>query len=346
MKTYLILLLLGLVGFVLSCNHAELSPSLSNDSAREQTHSGARMGDDLEVAIADQKVLLNQEATLATVPGGVTPITMKLNWALDNNGTPTGGCDVALQINTSGSGDITILSITPPSSNSITYLDNQGNLTSQKTNRIRAMGAGYRVELVFDPTARTVKITTKVGAAVALYGGWGPSDSPFISGPASSSYASLTSYTATAAGEAAHRLTGTVIGSSGSYDGVSTRDKVFDGNINTYFDAPSANGQWVGLDLGSVKSINRIVYRPRNGWGSRMPGGKFQISNDPNFTNAVTLYTIPSSSSITFTDYEIFQKDWGASPTGPFTWAVSARYIRYLSPTNGWGNIAEIKVYQ
>ncbi len=48
------------------------------------------------------------------------------------------------------------------------------------------------------------------------------------------------------------KLTGTPFGTPGSYrNSGNTFDKVFDGSTATYFDAPSANGDFVGIDLGS-----------------------------------------------------------------------------------------------
>ncbi|MBO9639495.1 MAG: DUF4091 domain-containing protein [Siphonobacter aquaeclarae] len=131
-------------------------------------------------------------------------------------------------------------------------------------------------------------------------------------------------------------ITGTVIGSTGSFDGVSTRDKVFDNDNNTYFDAPQANGQWVGLDLGSNRTITCLRFRPRNGRGDRVTGGRFQISADAAFTNPVTVYTIPSSPIPGFNDYYLTSSGSGG---------INTRYIRYLAPDNGWGNIAELKIY-
>ncbi|PZF72535.1 discoidin domain-containing protein [Taibaiella soli] len=132
------------------------------------------------------------------------------------------------------------------------------------------------------------------------------------------------------------QLTGTVLGSTGSYDGTSTRDKAFDNNTSTYFDAPagSANGQWVGLDLGTSQNIRYIKFRPRQSFENRMQGGLFQISTDANFTNPITVYQIPGS-TLSFQDYYIASVD----PNG-----VPARYVRYLSPNNGYGNVAEVTV--
>ncbi|WP_165836414.1 discoidin domain-containing protein [Taibaiella soli] len=132
------------------------------------------------------------------------------------------------------------------------------------------------------------------------------------------------------------QLTGTVIGSTGSWNNNpnATKASAFDGNINTFFDAPTGNGQWVGLDLSTAQNISYIKFRPRQGYEDRMYGGKFQISTDAAFTNPTTVYQIPNS-PLSFQDYYIASVD----PNG-----VSARYVRYLSPDVGFGNVAEITV--
>ncbi|WP_299212243.1 discoidin domain-containing protein [uncultured Dokdonia sp.] len=143
-------------------------------------------------------------------------------------------------------------------------------------------------------------------------------------------------YSASSCTVSVNSIYGTVLGSLGSWDGSSTRDKAFDSNNNTYFDAPTGNNQWVGLDLGSLQNITCIRYRPRRNFGNRMRGGRFQVSDNANFSNARTIYTVPSNANLNFRDYYI---------TGGSVSGIVARYIRYLSPNNGFGNIAEMKVY-
>ena len=60
------------------------------------------------------------------------------------------------------------------------------------------------------------------------------------------------------------------------------------GNLSTYFDGSTANGNWVGLDLGSSKSISEFTFAPRSGYASRMVGGEFQVSTTANFSSGVT----------------------------------------------------------
>src|SRR5204863_6345047 len=59
------------------------------------------------------------------------------------------------------------------------------------------------------------------------------------------------------------KLTGTVIGTAGSYNNSgNTADKAFDGSLSTFFDAPVANkdNAWVGLDLGTAAVISEIRF--------------------------------------------------------------------------------------
>jgi len=130
-------------------------------------------------------------------------------------------------------------------------------------------------------------------------------------------------------------LTGTVIGTSGSFqnDG-NTIAKAFDGNLATFFDGPTANGNWAGLDLGTAQSVTQISYAPRSGWASRMVGGKFQASNTANFSSGVvTLYTISSTPVV------------GSLTTVAISVPGTFRYVRYLSPAGSYGDIAEMVFY-
>lgn len=130
------------------------------------------------------------------------------------------------------------------------------------------------------------------------------------------------------------------LGTTGSFNnnGTDDKSKAFDGDVNTYFDGPNGmtTGVWAGMDLGAVKQILCIRIRPRDGWASRMTGGVFQVANDSTFTNPRTIYTVSSNTITSFTDY--YLSDF--TPTGTQT-----RYFRYLSPDNGYGNVAEITLY-
>ncbi|MCR6642523.1 MAG: Ig-like domain-containing protein [Sporocytophaga sp.] len=129
------------------------------------------------------------------------------------------------------------------------------------------------------------------------------------------------------------KISGTSIGTAGSWnnDGA-TRDKAFDGNILTDFDAPTGDA-WTGLSLGSGHRITGIKYYPRRKSADRMVGGKFQGSNSADFSSGVVdLATIT---------VEPFQ-DWNCITVNNTTYFA---YIRYVGPSGGHANVAEIEFY-
>jgi hypothetical protein len=152
--------------------------------------------------------------------------------------------------------------------------------------------------------------------------------------------AALTAFVDTAAATVTYnQYTGTVFGTAGSYNnGGNTIAKAVDGNLTTYFDGPTANGDIVGLDLGSAQTIAQIKYASRSGWAARMNGGVFQASNSSTFsTGVVTLYTVgasenPSSTSLT-------TQTVTSVATGTY------RYVRYVAPAGSFGDIAEFQVF-
>ena len=132
------------------------------------------------------------------------------------------------------------------------------------------------------------------------------------------------------------KLGGTIIGTDGSYnDTGAEKDCVFDGSLKNYFDGPYGSS-WAGLDLGFGvnAAITKVKYCPRDNFASRMVGGKFQGSNVANFSSGVTtLFMITSA-----------PKE-GVLTEKNITSAGSFRYLRYISPTSGWGNTAEVQFY-
>ena len=139
----------------------------------------------------------------------------------------------------------------------------------------------------------------------------------------------LTPATAIAAAPAAQvavtARAGTVLGSAGAA-------AAFDGNLSSFFTGPT--GTWVGLDLGSAKSVSRISFAPRAGYAARMVGGMFQASTSADFTTGVTtLYTITTAPAV------------GSLTTATLTTAVTARYVRYVGPANSTGDVAEVAFY-
>jgi hypothetical protein len=128
------------------------------------------------------------------------------------------------------------------------------------------------------------------------------------------------------------KLTGTPFGTSGSFNNSgNTFDKALDGNTSTYFDSTQATGAIIGLDLGSAKTITSVRFLPRTGLESRMTGGIFQGSNDN--SSWTTLATISS------------QPATGQYTTLNVSNSTAFRYVRYVSPANGYGNAAEIEFY-
>ena len=144
-------------------------------------------------------------------------------------------------------------------------------------------------------------------------------------------------YSSQAIASLAEKLTGTIIGTAGSYNNAgNTIAKVFDGNLTTFFDAPNSTGGsncWAGMDFGAGVSnfVTQIKYCPRATFGSRMINGMFQGANDPGFTNLVTLFTVTAQPSDGVMTVQLVNN------TNIF------RYVRYLSPVGGWGNVAEVE---
>ena len=128
-------------------------------------------------------------------------------------------------------------------------------------------------------------------------------------------------------------LTGTVVGTAGSYksQGNAVAD-AFDGNPATFFDAPSADGDWAGLDLAVARTITQVQFVPRPGWAGRMVGGLFQGSPTADFSaGVVTLARVAA-----------------APPAGRYTAvavpvATAFEFVRYLAPAGGYGNVAELE---
>lgn len=128
------------------------------------------------------------------------------------------------------------------------------------------------------------------------------------------------------------RLFGTNIGSPGSWDPWTTKDKAFDGNPTTYFDG-ATDIVWTGLELATAHQIKGILFFPRFDWGVRMVGGKFQGSNTADFTSGVVDLATITTQPI---------NDWTCVPVSNTS---SFKYVRYISAADGYGNVAEIEFY-
>lgn len=136
------------------------------------------------------------------------------------------------------------------------------------------------------------------------------------------------------------KLAGTVIGSPGSWNDlnstVNTITNAFDGNTNSIYDAYYASDDWAGLDLGTAQVITQIKYCPRSTFASRMVGGVFQASNAADFTgdDVATLFTVTATPTQGILTSQII-----ANPG-------SYRYVRYVGPSGGYCNVAEVEFYK
>jgi alpha-L-fucosidase 2 len=130
------------------------------------------------------------------------------------------------------------------------------------------------------------------------------------------------------------KLTGAVIGTAGSWgNSGNTIANVFDGSLATFFDAPTGSGAWAGIDFGAGTAmvLTQVKYCPRATYASRMVGGIIQGANTTDFSDAVSLFTVTVSPT-----QGVLTAQAVVSP-------VAFRYARYLSPTNGFCNIAELE---
>ncbi|UOQ44049.1 carbohydrate-binding protein [Halobacillus salinarum] len=111
-------------------------------------------------------------------------------------------------------------------------------------------------------------------------------------------------------------------------------DKAFDGDIHTFYDYSKANGGYTGIDLGEDNQavVKEFRYYPRAGYTERMVGGKIQGSNISPTEGFVDLYTINSNPELSWNVVQL-------------TTDKSYRYLRYVSPDGGYGNIAELEFF-
>jgi hypothetical protein len=126
-----------------------------------------------------------------------------------------------------------------------------------------------------------------------------------------------------------NKLSGTTIGTGGK------TDAAFDGDLKTYFESPEG---WAGLDLGSPNVITELRYSPRSDntdTTAHLCGGKFEASNDPDFTNAVTLYQVMATKGGAGTPVLIPQAIYNKTPY---------RYVRFIGPS-GKSLVGEVEFY-
>lgn len=136
------------------------------------------------------------------------------------------------------------------------------------------------------------------------------------------------------------KLTGTIIGSTGSYanNPTTTKESAFDGEVGTAFDAGQGSGAWAGLDLGANvrATVTAVRFAPRSSHPGRMIGGKFQGSNissgGVSFLSPETFYTL------TATPYNGYSSQLVSS-------AIPYRYVRYIGADGQNCNVAELEFY-
>lgn len=131
------------------------------------------------------------------------------------------------------------------------------------------------------------------------------------------------------------KLRGTAFGTGPPYnnDPAFGFAKAFDGDINTYDDDLTASGGYVGIDLGTAASVSMIRFFPRSTKNHRMVGGKFQCSNTSQTDGYVDLHTIDAEPPLAWTEVTL-------SPG-----ATACRYLRYVGPSYGYTNIAELEFW-
>ena len=140
-----------------------------------------------------------------------------------------------------------------------------------------------------------------------------------------------------------NKLTGSVIGTTETVDystfgkstSVNTRDKAFDGDLNTYFASWERNYTWTGLDLGAPHVITRVGWSPRNDvhGEDRVLLGVFEGANREDFMDALPLHIIKERGTI------------GEMSYASVDCSAGFRYVRYIGPSDARCNIAELEFY-
>ena len=108
-------------------------------------------------------------------------------------------------------------------------------------------------------------------------------------------------------------------------------EAVFDGDASTFYDYKNGDETFVGIDLGESTLVQALHYHPRIGLENRMVGGRFEGSNESSVSGYETIYVIATEPS-------------AAAQVINLDPAAAYRYYRYLSPANGFGNIAEFSL--
>ncbi len=108
-------------------------------------------------------------------------------------------------------------------------------------------------------------------------------------------------------------------------------EQVFDGDASTFYDYINGAGGFAGMDIGESRVVAAINFQPRSGQAKRMVGGRFEGSNESSVSGYQTIYVIAAEPSSTAQSVDVSS-------------GMAYRYYRYLSPANGFGNIAEFSL--
>lgn len=138
-----------------------------------------------------------------------------------------------------------------------------------------------------------------------------------------------------------HKLSGTVIGTAKSVDynsgaastTVNSREKVFDGDFNTFFASYDRSHTWVGLDLGSKHVITKVGYSPRISQEGRVELAMLEGANQADFSDAIPLGIIREKGKSGVMQYLKVECSRGF------------RYVRYVGPHDARCNLAELEFY-
>ena len=74
-------------------------------------------------------------------------------------------------------------------------------------------------------------------------------------------------------------IRGAIIGTDGSWGNnpERTKEKAFDGDLLTYFDAPIHSGGWVGMDFGKPVSLEKVLCTPRGDGNTIEVGDRYEL---------------------------------------------------------------------
>lgn len=145
------------------------------------------------------------------------------------------------------------------------------------------------------------------------------------------------------AAQTSPKLTGTILGSSPSFDyktnrqstTVNTPECAFDGDMSTFYASNARSNTWVGLDLGTPHVITGVGWSPRNDsqGPKRVRLAVFEGANREDFLDAVPLYMPDEEGTI------------GEMSYADVNVSRSFRYVRYMGPNDCRCNVAEVEFY-